>query len=789
MNEHLKDMSLLELFRMEAESQLAILTEGLLASERGETNSLEQIMRAAHSLKGAGRIVGIGAVVAVTHAMEDCLVAAQRGEVVLGRAMVDQLLSGVDLLARIAQAPETDLPIWAEADAGAAVEWIRRLRTVSVSATAVAGRADEGNGVGCGGNFPEQERAAASPVRSAPLVSDESRRGLVAEKAGSMEWRRPKRLEVAERGETPEVPTLRVTAENLNRLLGLASESLVASRWIRPFGASVSRLKRFHSELDRTLFRLRARLYAGESDLRIRESLAEAQECLEQCRGHLAGRLEELETHERRSAGLAQRLYGEALAVRMRPFSDGMGGLARMVRDIARSLGKEVRLEMIGEGTQVDREVLAKLEAPLGHLVRNAVDHGIELPAVRLAAGKPAEGTVTLEARHRAGRLWVSVRDDGCGVDPAMMRAAVVRKNLVSAEVAPRLSEVELLEFLFLPGFTLRETVTEISGRGVGLDVVQSMVKAVRGTVRAVSVVGQGMQCEIQLPLTLSVVRALLVEVVGEPYAMPLGFIAHTLRLAESAVASTEGRAHFAFEGRRTGLVNASQVLGHSGTPRAGALSVVVVGEGARQFGVVVDRFLGERECVVQALDPRLGKIKDISAGSVMEDGAPVLIIDMEDFVCSVEKIAAGAVLGGVLTTTAAPAVTPKRILVVDDSLTVRELERKLLEGRGYAVQIAVDGMEGWNAVRTGVYDLVITDVDMPRLDGVELTTLIKQDAKLGALPVMIVSYKDREEDRRRGLDAGADYYLTKGSFHDDTMLNAVRDLIGDAVSGSEAGS
>jgi len=194
-----------------------------------------------------------------------------------------------------------------------------------------------------------------------------------------------------------------------------------------------------------------------------------------------------------------------------------------------------------------------------------------------------------------------------------------------------------------------------------------------------------------------------------------------------------------------------------------------------------VDRFLGERELVVQPLDPRLGKIKDISAAALMEDGSPVLIVDVEDLVRSIEKLASGGTLAkvqrGILD---ANARKQKRILAVDDSLTVRELERKLLSGRGYVTDVAVDGMDGWNAVRNGKYDLVVTDVDMPRMDGIELATLIKKDPELRSIPVMIVSYKDREEDKMRGLEAGADYYLTKGSFHDETLLQAVVDLIGE---------
>jgi two-component system sensor histidine kinase and response regulator WspE len=687
---------------------------------------------------------------------------------------VDFLLQGVDMLTRIAQSTDADLAEW-EGERAAVVEAVVGDLKSILAPPEVA----EKNGAAPHLAVPPAPKPSVSGA--GPTAAPEPAVAPVAPAVAPAPAVAIKPAGEPNKAERADTRTLRVTAENLNRLLGLAGESLVESRWLRPYGASVSRLKRLHHELAGSIEQLRDHVTAGASAERLKETLHEAQRRLALCREHLVGRLDELDTYDRRSTNLAQRLYGEALAVRMRPFADGVTGFPRMVRDVARSLGKDVVLQILGEDTQVDRDVLEKLEAPLGHLLRNAVDHGIESPEVRLAAGKPASGTITLEARHQAGVLLVAVYDDGRGADPEALRAAVVRKKLVAAETAPRLSDSELLEFLFLPGFTMKETVTEISGRGVGLDVVQSMVKAVRGTVRVASNPGRGMRFQLQLPLTLSVVRALLVQVAGEPYAIPLGFITRTLRLPQAEIASTEGRQHFAFDGRRVGLVTAHQVLGKPGTPSGSLLPVVVLGEADRRYGVVVDSFVGERELVVQPLDPRLGKVKDIAAGSLMEDGAPVLIIDVEDLVRSVEKAAASGTLGAVRTTAAETVAGNKRVLVVDDSLTVRELERKLLESRGYAVEIAVDGMDGWNAVRTGAFDLVISDVDMPRLDGIELTKLIKQDPKLRGLPVMIVSYKDREEDRRRGLDAGADYYLTKGSFHDDTMLNAVRDLIGHA--------
>jgi len=305
----------------------------------------------------------------------------------------------------------------------------------------------------------------------------------------------------------------------------------------------------------------------------------------------------------------------------------------------------------------------------------------------------------------------------------------------------------------------------------------------VRGTVHVSSQPDLGTTFVLQLPLTLSVIRALLVEIGGEPFAFPLAHIARTVTVPQQQIEHLEGRQHFTFEGKLAGLADANQVLdGGSPTATGSELSIVVVSDRKSHYGLVVDRFLGECELVVQPLDARLGKVKDVSAGALTEDGTPVLILDVEDMLRSVEKlISVGRLKQVERTQRDAVRKRLKRVLVVEDSLTVRELERKLIESRGYEVEVAVDGMDGWNAVRTGGFDLVVTDIDMPRMDGIELVTLIKREASLKSLPVLIVSYKDREEDRRRGLDAGADYYLTKGSFQDESLVQAVADLIGEA--------
>ena len=745
----LSQLSMHELFRAEAENQTQLLTASLLALERNPTAAehLEACMRTAHSLKGAARIVDIGAGVTLAHAMEDLFVAAQQGRIVLNQEQIDRLLQGVDLMIAIAKAPDSvpgqPLELFV-ADLG------RILRNADAEALTEPKTAPDPPAPA----MPQENPVSKEPV---PAVGIDAAR---------------------------EDRVLRVTVDNLNRLLGLAGESLVESRWLKPFGQSLLRLKRLHHEAAKAIDGLREALPPHLLDERTQGAVSDAQRRILACQQYLAERLIELEGSDRKSTNLAHRLYDQTLACRMRPLADGIVGLPRMVRDVGRSLGKEVTLEVVGAATKVDRDILEKLEAPLGHLLRNAVDHGIETPDERRAAGKAAEGIVRLEATHSAAALHIVVSDDGRGVDLGKLRDTVVKRRLANAEIAAKLSESELLEFLFLPAFTMRSEVTEISGRGVGLDVVQDMIRQVRGLVRISSQLGSGTRFQLQLPLTLSVVRTLLAEIGGEPYAFPLAHIVRAVKIPRAEVEMLQGRQYFNFDGQQVGLVSAHQILGGGdGELVVNELPIVVIGDQHNRYGLVVDRFLGGRELVVQPLDPRLGKIKDISAGALMADGSPVLIVDVEDMLRSMEKLAYSDRLNKVKRDAANAGEKPrKRVLVVDNSLTVRELERKLLDRHGYDVEVAVDGMDGWNALRTGHFDLLVTDIDMPRMDGIELVGLMKKDANLKSLPAMIVSYKDRDEDRRRGLEAGADYYLSKGSFRDDTLIDAVVDLIGEAA-------
>ncbi|QBE62449.1 hybrid sensor histidine kinase/response regulator [Pseudoduganella lutea] len=761
MSDDLSQFSMLELFRMEAESQTQALTDGLLAVERhADPADLEAMMRAAHSIKGAAAIVGLDVIVQLSHGMEDAFIAAQHGLLKLTPNRVDVLLAGVDLIVQCSNLQESGLQGWLAANGDTIRRTMDAIRGIAFLPEPVAPAPPSAPAPA---PAPAPESAPALASAPAPVTS-------IA--AAPVTPEPPPHAAPEPRGGKPGVQS--------DRLLSLAGEARIAAHQMLPLIQSMQRHKRHQAALFAALDDLQEAI-GRNGDPVLREKAAQVLQRGQPLKQFILGHVADMEQYERRLLTVAQGMVEEVLALRMRPFRDGVHHFPRMVRDLARSLGKDVRLEIRGEETLVDRDILARIESPLNHMLRNAVDHGIELPALRERAGKPPHGTIVLEARHRAGMLNIEIYDDGGGVDPERIRAAVVARRMSTQAMADTMSHAELMEFLFLPAFSLKQEVTEISGRGVGLDIVHDAIREQNGTVRLESERGRGFHTHITLPLTQSIVRSLVVDVGGEAYALPIVKVERVLQVPRTAIHTLESKQFFEYDGANVGLVSAAQVLQLGEMTLQELLPVIVVGTGAHRYGLVVDAIRGEHSLAVHSLDPIFGKLRDIAAAALLNDGEPVLILDVSDLLMSIDKLLAEGGLHQLARAGGAARRRMKRILVVDDSLTVREMERKLLSGRGFEVDIAVDGMDGWNAARSGDYDLVITDVDMPRMDGIELVNLIKKDPHLHTLPVMIVSYKDRPEDRARGLAAGADYYLTKGSFHDETLLDAVADLIGDA--------
>jgi two-component system sensor histidine kinase and response regulator WspE len=758
MSSGLEDFSLFELFRMEAEEQVHVLQTELLnlESNQGSAATLESLMRAAHSLKGAARIVGLDVIVRLMHAMEDRFVAAQGGRA-LSSGDVDRMLTVTDWLTGMTAAPETEMAAWLESHTDAIDSFTATFQAPSLEDPSVfeMPELDE--------SIPFDSESHHEPTNPDTLVQ-------IGFDANSPQPAAQPTTEPEEDvfGLAPTIDpatrerTVRITASRFDAVLAMASETLVSSRNL---ATRSEQLERSHRVLSAALQLLEDP--TTPADLR-----ANALREVDRQAAAFAATIAELDAVSRSNERTAERLYRTVLTGRLRPFSDGIGGVARLVRDTARNLGKQVRLEVLGENTRVDRDILERLEAPITHLISNAIDHGIESPDDRLAAGKPTEALLRLNARHENGRLVISVRDDGRGIEYEALRARIVSRNLVTAETAAGLSERELLEFLFLPGFSTREQVSDISGRGVGLNVVQSMVQEAGGSVTVTAESGAGTVFRMTLPVTRSVIKVIRVQVEGELYAVPLVRID---RVAKLEPILREGMFVIEHDEEHLPIISLGHLLGLSAHPPPSGVIPLLLSGG---IAFAVDRFVDEVELPVRRLDSRLGKIPGVSAASLDENGNPLLILDMEDLV----QTAHGRPTN--------PADTPHRdhlaphILIVDDSHTVREMERRILVRAGYHVTTAQNGAEAWNLLRMNDYDLLVSDVDMPQMNGIELVTRLRDNPRLARMPVIILSYKDRAEDRKRGLDAGADFYLTKGDFQNNAFLQAVVDLIGSAEPG-----
>ena len=775
---------LFELFRAEIVAHGASLNDGLLRLEQNpaDVHPIESLMRAAHSIKGASRVIGLDLAVDLAHHMEDCLVNIQKKVEVCGPERVEQLLGGTDILTQLATLQEADLPTWKSTNA---VDINALITALSAPPQAMLVSVTVAKPVDVVEPFVPAAEIIPPKAESLVAPTNPPTAALSATKsvAGSSEQpiqpsnKSGNTAKSAAAAAAPEVRTVRVNAENLDRMMRLAGESMVEGK----------RFPQIRRGLREMKSQLRFARDSFESAVKRRDTaeISNSLARLASIEGSLTNHAEFLENVFRRTEEVGTKLYHEVIGSRMRPFGDVTAGHPRMIRDLAKKLGKKVQFDIEGAHVAVDRDVLARLEAPLNHMLRNAIDHGVEGPDDRLAAGKGETAHLRLQARHHAGMLEVRIRDDGRGIDPERVRTKVIEKRLHSADIAAGLNKTELLEFLFLPGFSTASQVTEVSGRGVGLDVVSQTVREIGGTVRLESQPGQGSEFILSLPITLSVIRAVTVMVGGEGYAFPLARIERIVKVDSASLKSMEGRLAFELDERSVGLLRASELFGLSQTPDSNSSSVVnvvVLGDIDNPCGLVVDQFMGEQDLVVRKLDPRLGKTPFVSSAAIDDEGHAILIMDVEDLLIGIRRgLSEGGVRGLDIASLRRNSSGRKRVLVVDDSITVREVERQMLARLGYEVETAVDGVDGFTQLKAGRFDLLVTDVDMPRMNGIEFVKALRREPRFATLPVAIVSYKDRAEDRAAGMEAGANAYLTKGSFQDQSFIQTITDLIGEA--------
>jgi two-component system, chemotaxis family, sensor kinase CheA len=736
-------------FRDETTENLRVLGDGLLALERNPEDrpQLDAIFRAVHTIKGSARLLGLTSIGQIAHSMEHILGAIREGRRELTTALSNDLLRGADAILELTHA---------------AVEG----RITTIDAEAIA------SGLGRGLETP---LAAAGP-EAEPAPQDEAS-GPTAPPAAPAPTPAGRPATTAASSAAPRRQTVRVRVDRLDHLLNLAGELAVDRQVQTSHLHALGELHALVAEQQRSLLALEAELRQLRLPQRSQERITPYLDGLLNTSARSTAlaqqQFERMTSFTRRHELLIDDLEQEVMIVRLVAVAAAFANLPRAARDIAQATGKEVDLQLSGEETEIDRKVLELLGDPLTHLLRNAIDHGIELPEERELAGKPRRGTLRIAAEASAGQVQISIADDGRGMDPQRIREAALRKGLLSAEAAASLSDQETLELVFMPGFSTAAIITDISGRGVGLDVVRTNIGELGGQVQIQSEIGRGTTILLLLPLTLVTTRVLLLEAGQQVYALPAASCQGLLWLRPHALRSIEGQLVVQREGQSVALIQLQRVLGEECEPldprqRHPAL---LIGSAQRPAALVIDRLIDEREVVVKPLGPLFERFRQFAGATQLGDGRLVLLLNARGLLALVRGV------GPVRAATFAQ--RRHRLLVAEDSFTTRELVRSILHAAGYEVTVAVDGQDALEKLRGERFDLLLSDVEMPRVNGFQLATSVRRDLLLSEMPVIIMTSLASDEHRRQGLEAGAQAYIVKGQFDQNNLLETIRQLLG----------
>jgi two-component system chemotaxis sensor kinase CheA len=800
-------------FRSELAEHVQTMNQGLLALEQKSVDEpqraekLAEVFRAAHSLKGAARAVGVSAVEQLAHALEDVLGGLQHGTLAESADLYSacyQAIDAIQVVQAAYEAGETTPPA-ASLQALAGLGTFQKVMLEGAGAAAKPAEPPAAETPLTVPPRPERKTPKAHPAAKSLSNGLEAVTAMFHEPdpapptalptAPPAITNEPVSQPAAPASPVPVDETIRVSVSKLDALMAQLSELLITKIHAEQRMAQVRQAQQAITDWQKDWLAVRnaysylARRRNGNGDDAGLEAIERKQlnrllDYLHTSQDHLRGMNDLLNDLSRQYSSdtmqmslVIDGLEEEIKRVRMLPLFTITSTFGRMLRDLGQAANKDVRFELIGGDVELDKRVLEQIKDPLIHLLRNAVDHGLEATDKRLAAGKPAFGTVTLEARQAGKDVSISVRDDGGGLHIAAIRQLAVRRGIANAA---SLTEAELADLIFQSGFSTSPIITDISGRGVGLDVVRRNVEALGGRINIAWQEGQGSAFTLVLPLALTSSRALLVHAAGQKFAIPLNAIERIEYIHAAQVNSVGGHETIHYEGRPLTLVHLGDVLGLPAARHANGsrLPVVVLAAAERRMAFAVDELDDELEVVMKGLGKQLARVGGVAGASVMGSGEVLLILNVADLIKLAQRGTGRSVLQ-----TAEPVAKSgrpqRRILVVDDSITTRTLEKNILEAAGYHVRIAMDGLEALNTVATGeLPDLIISDVSMPRMDGLGLAARIKGDLRTANIPFILVTSLDSPEDKARGVEVGADAYIVKSSFDQQNLLETIEQLI-----------
>lgn len=744
---------LLATFKVEAEEHLKAISSGLLqleteAAPERRAVIIQNVFREAHSLKGAARAVSLGEVEAVCQALESLFAQWKQGEMAASTEEFDTLHHSLDLLAGLVA---TGVGGATAVDQSQVQPTIRRLERATL---------------GPMGPTPGRPPMEKEPPPPAP----------------EREVCRP-----CPETEPAAAESVRVSVAKLQELLQQSEEFLSAKlaagqifAEANEVGSALMHWRAEWTKVQPLVRTLQGQLESGPEAPRSfrQDQIFEFFHWSEAYHKGLEGRVTQLSRSAEQGYRLLSRLV-EALTsdlkkVLMLPFQPALEILPRLVRDLARASGKEVDLITQGGEIEIDRRVLDELKDPLIHLVRNCLDHGIEKPEERRRLGKPPRGRVIIAiVPLEGGRVEISVADDGAGIDAAKVRQAAAKLGLEATD------EAGLMSLIFEAGLSTSPIITDISGRGLGLAILREKAEKLGGTYTVETTPGVGTTFRLVLPITMATFRGTLVRLGGRRFVVPSKNVEQVRRVARDEIRTAENRETIELNGRAVALVKLGEVLGLPedawSQDTSGFIPVVVLTLADKRLAFGVDEVLYEQEVLEKPLGHQLSRVRNISGVTILGTGELAPILNVADLLNSAVKVS----LAGRRPAPAAPEEREEAaVLVVEDSITARTLLKNILEAAGYRVETAVDGLDAFGKLQGGGFALVISDVDMPRMNGFDLTARIRRDRKLGDLPVVLVTALESRDDRERGVEVGANAYIVKSSFDQSNLLETIKRII-----------
>jgi len=783
---------LLSMFKVEAEEHLKTISSGLVDLEKARGKDrlyiLEEVYREAHSLKGAARAVNLIKVEQLCQSLESIFALLKSGKLEGTKEDFDVMLDAVDIVSEAVDSPDTtnisDIQkslrriekAWSDADAkkSGASAGVKPKKARSTQKKKAAGAVSKTKKAAVA---PEQHPAESE---KAPKHGGEKQ----PEKTAAPKRQAKQNYEIKPVfSETIRIPTSRLDSILL-QIEEMVSAKLVTGQVTEDLSEMLVNLDIWRKEWEK--------VYANVKESGIKKSpdtagLGADQEFfnwnfhqLKDVDDKLTFIYKMAEDNYRQLSVMIDNLLEDMKTLMMLPFSTLLKMIPKVVRDIARDQDKEVELVMRGSTTEVDRRILEEIKDPLVHLLRNCIDHGVERPDVREKAGKPRQGTVTITISQIEGnKIEILVQDDGGGIDPEKVRRAAVQKKIISPQAAKSLSDDQSIALVFESDLSTSPIITDISGRGLGLAIVREKVENLGGMIYLDTETGQGTTFRIVIPVTLATFRGTLIQTGGRSFVIPTAHVERAMRIPLADIKTVENRQIVTVDSQVISLVHLSDILGMRNQKEAKehseSLQFVIVRSSSKLIAVGVDEVINEQEFLVKGLGKHIQRVLNISGATILGSGKVVPIINVQDIVKTAERVSYAPVQE---VSMEKKQDERKSILIAEDSITSRTLIKNILESAGYDVKATVDGADAFSALRGGSYDLVVSDVEMPRMNGFELVTNIRKNKSTAALPVILVTGLETKEDRERGIEVGANAYIVKRSFDQSNLLEVIGKLI-----------